>query len=85
LRQALRRQPSPEVTWRIERLLATLKKAKPSAYQLRDLRALEALELMATPEAEELLETIAGGAPAAFQTEAARATLERLAQGILRR
>jgi hypothetical protein len=47
---------------------------------LRALRALEALEQMATPEAHALLTTLAGGAAEARLTQEAKASLERLAK-----
>jgi WD40 repeat protein len=49
-----------------------------SKEELRILRALEALENLGTPEAWQLLETLAKGEPDAMQTQEARASLQRL-------
>jgi hypothetical protein len=45
---------------------------------LQTLRALEALEAMATPEARKLLSVVARGSPDSWQTQEAKASLERL-------
>src|SRR5262249_58559504 len=52
----------------------------PSPERLRNLRALEALELAATPQARQLLQKLADGAPEAFVTREAEAILERTRQ-----
>ncbi len=79
LRKALSGQPSPEVRRRVQQLLNKLA-ALPSGERLRALRALEALEQIGTPAAREVLEGLARGAPEARLTQAARASLERLAR-----
>ncbi len=44
---------------------------------LRAFRAVEVLEHLGTPEAREMLQTLANGAPDALVTRSARAALER--------
>jgi hypothetical protein len=78
LRKALAEKPSPEVRKQLERILEGLEREHLSAEQLRTFRALEAVELVGTPEAKELLAALAGGTPAARLTRWAKAALERL-------
>jgi hypothetical protein len=79
IRKALDDKPSLEVQKRLDALLAkTVSGGPPTATQLRILRALEVLESAATPEAREVLKTIAAGAPGARVTRDAQATLDRL-------
>jgi RNA polymerase sigma factor (sigma-70 family) len=75
LRQALEGQPSAELRQRLQRLL----ESGPSPDR-RQSRALELLEVMATPEARRLLEELAKGAPGAGLTEEAKASLQRTAK-----
>ena len=79
LHKALQGKPSLEVRRRIDRLLEKLESAAPSPEQLRLLRALEVLEHIGTPEARELLRTLAKGASGARLTQEAKASLDRLA------
>jgi hypothetical protein len=51
-----------------------------SADQLRSWRAVEVLEHLGTPEARQVLEELAQGAPGARPTEDARTALQRLAR-----
>lgn len=74
--QAVQKASDLEVRRRIERLLERLQ--KPSSDQLQEMRAIEAVEYMQTPEAEKLLRHLAGGAPTALLTREARASLERM-------
>jgi WD40 repeat protein len=69
---------SPEARRRLDGLLE--KAATPSPATWRAIRACEALEGIATPEARDLLTTWAKGAPAATLTREAAASLERLAK-----
>jgi hypothetical protein len=65
---------------RIERLLAHIDSLALSTDTLRQLRMVEALEVMATPEARKLLEKLASGNPDARLTREAKQTLARLKQ-----
>jgi predicted NACHT family NTPase len=73
LREALQGSPSLEVRRRLEGLLDRLAKE-----QLREVRALEVLEYLGTPEAQQLLTRLAEGAPEARLTREAKAALKRL-------
>jgi hypothetical protein len=81
LRAALGSSPEPERRQRLERLLETLGNERlnhpPDAPRAE--RALEVLEIIGTPEAREVLEGLAKGAPAASLTREAKASLARLA------
>jgi WD40 repeat protein len=76
LRRVLKGQPSPEVTKRIESILARLQ-GQPSGESLRALRAIQVLEYIGTAEARDLLRKLADGAPAR-QTREAKMVLERM-------
>jgi NADH dehydrogenase/NADH:ubiquinone oxidoreductase subunit G len=76
LRQALASNPTLEMRRRLEELLQ--KAAGWTPTQLREHRAVTALEYMGTPEARQLLATLAGGAPDARLTQEARDSLARL-------
>ncbi len=76
LRDALEAKPTLECRRRCEDLLAKL--AILSSRRLRAVRAVEVLEHINTAEARALLEKWSQGAPAARQTQEARAGLERL-------
>jgi WD40 repeat protein len=78
LRQALAGKPSLEVRLRVAKLLRQVLSAPLPAEEVRRLRAVEALEYAATPEARRLLEALARGAPEATLTQAAKAALTRL-------
>src|SRR5262249_34710983 len=67
-------------TARGEELLHLLAVRGVSRAEVRLLRALEALEGIATPEARALLEVLAKGDPEAVATVESRAALERLGQ-----
>jgi RNA polymerase sigma factor (sigma-70 family) len=78
LRKALAGTPSAEVKQQAERLVAKLNGPIEQPDILRSIRAVEALEHIATPEARQLLERLAGGDPVARLTRDARASLDRL-------
>jgi dipeptidyl aminopeptidase/acylaminoacyl peptidase len=77
LRAALKTDLSAEQRRRIEEALATLA-GVPAANTLRDLRWVEVLERIGTPEARQVLEKLAKGAPESRLTREAEGTLERL-------
>jgi hypothetical protein len=70
---------SPELRRRLERLRSLL--AVPAGECLRELRALEVLERLGTPEARKLLQKLAAGASEARLTREANAALVRLGRG----
>ncbi len=78
LRQALAGRPSLQIRRRVERLLAKLDPTA-SPERLREVRAVEALEHMATPAARQLLQELAGGIPDAGLTREAKRAVDRLA------
>jgi hypothetical protein len=82
MRKALQGRASAEVRRRLEPLIEKQKReaGNPSANHLRVLRAVEILELVATPDAKKLLETLAAGAPEARLTQEAKASMGRLAK-----
>jgi WD40 repeat protein len=80
LRRALAGTTSAEAGRRLRRLLEGLDKAVPAGERLRAVRAVEALELIDTPQSREVLRHLAGGAPEARLTREAEASLRRLGQ-----
>lgn len=82
--QSLRRvssaRPSPEMRLRVDRLLKLLEGPLRDPERLREVRAVEALELVATKEARELLTWLSGGDPSARLTQEARWSLQRLSK-----
>ncbi len=82
LRKALAGRPPPEVRRRIDRVLEGNKRHRlhPPADQLRLARAVEVLERIGNPAAQNLLSTLARGAPEAPITRDAQGALERLVQ-----
>ncbi|HEY7423662.1 MAG TPA: WD40 repeat domain-containing protein [Gemmataceae bacterium] len=78
LHNALRNRPTLEARRRLEGLLAQLQKQRTAADTVRQRRALEVLEHLATPEARRLLDELAQGEPAARLTREAKASLARL-------
>jgi hypothetical protein len=79
-RKALEGAPSLELRHRLEKMLKKQEQERwsPSPERLRLLRALEALELAGTPEAQRLLQKLASGVPDAYLTREAKAAVERL-------
>src|SRR5262249_14676532 len=78
MQKALGKKPPLDVTRRLERLLDQVANAALPADTLRQIRAIEVLESLATPAADRLLERLAGGAPEARQTKEAKAVLARV-------
>jgi hypothetical protein len=85
LLRAKHRKPTPEVRKRVDELLRKLERPVTAPEKLRQIRAVEALERMGTPEAQRLLEELAKGAPAARLTREAKESLERLARRTTKR
>ena len=79
LRQALTRPLVLESKRRVDLLLEKLVDASPPSPWLRTLRALEALELIGTPEARNLVAELSKGFPESRQTQEARRSLDRMA------
>ena len=78
LERAAAGAPEPEVRRRLEALLERLERRVPPPGELREVRAVEALERMATPEARELLRALSEGAKETRVTQEAKASLDRL-------
>jgi HEAT repeat protein len=78
LRRKLAEKPSLEVSQRIERLLSKIEEQQIDPQSLRALRAVEVLEHIGSPEAKQVLETLATGAEGARLSREAKASLERL-------
>jgi hypothetical protein len=77
LEKELARTASAEVKRRIEALLEDINQPV-SPEELRILRAIDVLEQIGSREAQQLLRTLADGAPEASRTRAAHQSLERL-------
>jgi hypothetical protein len=73
---------SPEVRWRVRRLLRKLEaeRAVLPPTVVRAARAVEVLEHIGSPQAKRLLERLAAGAPGARLTADAAAAVQRLAR-----
>jgi hypothetical protein len=78
LMRAVREPVSLESKRRAERVLQKLEAGGLSADTLRGLRAVEVLERVANPEARQMLETLAAGAPDTRLTLEAQASLRRM-------
>jgi dipeptidyl aminopeptidase/acylaminoacyl peptidase len=78
LRQVVAGRPSVEVRRRLNEILGAKDHGRLSPRQLRYSRAMEILEDAGTPDAKDLLTTLAQGTPGFRITEDARATLGRL-------
>ena len=79
LRTKLKAKPALELKQRVEALLQKVRAdwLNPTKEQVRQLRAIEALEGMDTPAARSLMQTLAEGAPGVRLTREARASLDR--------
>jgi WD40 repeat protein len=78
LQKALEKANSLEAQRRLQGLLDRMKAKELTEDQMRQVRAIEILERIATPEARTLLQRYAEGAPQARLTQDAREALERL-------
>src|SRR5262249_4932533 len=77
LREALKGNLSEDARTRLQQLLSRL---ESSSVILRGSRALDVLERIGTPEAREVLRSLAKGASQASLTKEAQASLQRLAK-----
>jgi WD40 repeat protein len=77
LEEVLRSRPAAEVRRRVQELILGVYREELTPDQLRQRRAVQALEAIGTPEAAVLLEQLAGGEPLALFTRDVRAALER--------
>ncbi len=80
LRKALKTDPPAETQRRIERLLENLDHRLLPPETLRELRAVEILERLGTPDARQLVRALLEGAQGAALTEDARESWRRLAK-----
>jgi hypothetical protein len=81
LLEAQAKNPSAEVRATIRRLLEAVEQNVPASPELaREVRAVKMLELIATPEAVQLLDKLASATPGAERTRAAKDALDRLAK-----
>lgn len=80
LKKALAGNPPAESRRRIEQMLAKLQGPITLLKQARGLRAVEVLEHVGSPEARQVLENLAKGAPEGWLTQEAKASLDRLAR-----
>ena len=80
LRAALAATPPLEAQRRMSALVAKLRPAVLPPEDLRVVRGVQVLEMIANPEARKVLAVLAGGAAGARLTQEAQASLERLAR-----
>jgi DNA-binding phage protein len=78
LRKVLDGQPTPEVQNRVSRLLEQVQGTIHSRQRLGQIRGLEILVQIGTPQALEVMKALAAGAPDASLTKQAKADWERL-------
>jgi WD40 repeat protein len=81
LRQEVPKADSPETWLRLKKIIAQLEMLAACPDQLRQYRAVQTLEYIGTPRAEELLQHLAGGCPGLLLTREAKISLCRLANG----
>jgi hypothetical protein len=79
LRELLAGKPSAEARRRAEQALAELERTGLPPHQVRQRRAVEALEAAGTPAARRVLQALAGGKAEPFLARQAQAALRRLA------
>jgi WD40 repeat protein len=78
VQQALAGKPSLEMRHRLEKIIKKLDTQPWDEGIMRSIRAVQVLEQIGTPEALQVLESLATGAPGARLTKEARAALDRL-------
>jgi WD40 repeat protein len=78
MKKALENKPSLEMRRRIEQILEARKPGLANPERVREARAVEALELVGSPEAQALLEKLSKGPADAALTQDAKAALDRL-------
>jgi hypothetical protein len=78
LNKALKNNSTLEAQERMEKIVARLEQETASPKELRETRAVEVLEHIGTPDAQDLLTTLASGAPGEILTDQASAALARL-------
>jgi WD40 repeat protein len=78
VREALRTQPPLEERRRLEEILSTLARQPFTGEELRQVRGIVVLEWIGTPEARQVLRTLAAGWADALHTREAAAALRRL-------
>jgi WD40 repeat protein len=78
--KAIESKPSLEVRQRLDDLLRSLdqRMGRPTPDELRQIRAVQVLEWLGTPESRQLLDELAKGSSAMWQTQEAKAAVERL-------
>jgi WD40 repeat protein len=81
LKKALAGTPSAEASKRLGALLDRIVSTNPSAETIREIRVVEALESIGSPEARRLLEKLATGPSGMRLTEEAKAAAGRLEKG----
>lgn len=79
LQRTLDGKPSAEMKRRIEQVLDSPELYRWSSESLREIRVVQILEQLNTPEARQLLDELAKGVPDALLTKEARAARQRLA------
>lgn len=80
LRAVLDKRPGLETRRRVEQILEKIRGPITSRETLQSVRAVEVLERVGTPVAQNVLKAIATGAPEAFVTQEAKASMARLAR-----
>jgi dipeptidyl aminopeptidase/acylaminoacyl peptidase len=85
LREFLKGKPVLEYRRRVERLLGRLEASVPPPDRLREMRAVEVLEVIGTSEACRLLQALTRGAPEVRLTREARGAVRRLTARAARR
>jgi hypothetical protein len=78
LQKALEARPTLEMARRIRLVLGNQNDPLPVPQRLRDLRLLELLEQINSPDARVLAQTLADGAPDAWLTREAKSMLQRM-------